>query len=266
MIWREFCTMPCFRKNLRAAVSVVILLALWGVISGFRLVDEIILPSPLSVLRAAPAMFTEGGLLVDLRYTLTRVCVAILIASLIGIPLGIFLGYRRGLYSFVEAPLHALRSVPATALFPLLLIVVGVGEMSLIVLAAYPSLLIIVVNGAAGVRLANQRRIYQASVLELNTFELITEVLFYEALPSIFDGIRTAVSYSLALVIAAEMFIGVGDYGLGRKIYNYQAAYRIPETYASIIITGGIGVLFNEVLTVVERTMLRWVPEAQHDS
>src|SRR2546427_779141 len=82
-----------------------------------------------------------------------------------------------------------------------------------------PILLVILVNAVSGTALANQRRLYQARLLNLSTFQMLSDVLFYEALPNIFDGIRTAVSYSLVLVVAVEMFIGLGERGLGRGIY-----------------------------------------------
>ena len=100
-------------------------------------------------------------------------------------------------------------------------------------------------RAVTGATLANKRRLYQARLFELSAIETVTELLFYEALPSIFDGIRTAVSYSLVLVVAVEMFVGLGERGLGRGIYEYQSTYRIPETYAAIIIAGVIGIVLN---------------------
>jgi ABC-type nitrate/sulfonate/bicarbonate transport system permease component len=202
-------------------------------------------------------------LLSDIALTLGRVVGALAIACALGIPLGLLLGYRQRMYRAIEGPLHALRSVPASALFPLFLIIVGVGEGSIMALAAYPSLLVILVNAVSGASLANKRRLYQARLLGLSTFETITDVLFYEALPNIFDGIRTAVSYALMLVVAVEMFIGLGERGLGRAIYEYQATYRIPETYGAIIIAGAIGILLNEIVTRVQSRMLHWLPNVQ---
>ena len=132
-------------------------------------------------------------------------------------------------------------------------------------LAAYPSLLVILVNAVSGTALANQRRLYQARLLNLSTFQMLSDVLFYEALPNIFDGIRTAVSYSLVLVVAVEMFIGLGERGLGRGIYLYQSTYRIPETYGAIIIAGMIGIVLNWVVTKVQNHMLRWLPNVHED-
>ena len=256
--------MAWFKRNSRALLFVAALVGVWAAVTALRLVDPIVLPSPASVARAVPRMLRER-LLSDVALTLGRVLGALAIACLFGIPLGLYLGYRKGMYQVIESPLHALRSIPASALFPLFLIIIGVGEKSIVALAAYPSLLVILVNAVSGATLANKRRLYQARLLGLDTLDTITEVLFYEALPNIFDGIHTAVSYALLLVIAVEMFIGLDERGLGRAIYEYQSTYRIPETYGAIIVAGVIGILLNAVVSQIEHRMLRWLPNVQED-
>lgn len=253
--------MASFKKQTRVWTPVIVLLLAWTIVSGARLLDPIILPTPWSVVRALPTMFRDR-LLADVALTVARVLGALVVACAIGVPAGLFLGYRKRYYQMVEGPLHALRSIPASALFPLFLIIAGVGETSIVALAAYPSLLVILVNAVTGATLANKRRLYQARLFELSAIETVTELLFYEALPNIFDGIRTAVSYSLVLVVAVEMFVGLGERGLGRGIYEYQSTYRIPETYAAIIIAGVIGIVLNLVVTTAQNRMLRWLPNA----
>lgn len=257
--------MACSNRRLSPIIVLAALVAAWALISGLRLVDPIILPAPWSVVPAVPQMLRTGQLLAHLGTTLGRVTLAIVIAAAVGIPLGLFFGYRRDVYRLVESPLHALRSIPASALFPLFLIIIGVGESSIVALAAYPSLLVILVNAVTGASLANSHRMHQAHILGLDGLQLIADVLFFEALPHILDGVRTAISYSLVLVVAVEMFIGVGKFGLGRAIYEYQSTYRIPETYAAIIIAGAIGIGFNWLLTMAERRLLAWVPEVRHE-
>lgn len=252
------------RQNSRALLFLVALVVVWAALAALQIVPAIVLPSPASVVRAVPKMLQER-LLADIGLTLARVLGALAIACVFGIPLGLYLGYRKGVYQVIESPLHALRSVPASALFPLFLIVIGVGEKSIVALAAYPSLLVILANTVSGATQANKRRLYQARLLGLDTFDTITEVLFYEALPNILDGIRTAVSYALMLVIAVEMFIGLSERGLGRSIYEYQSTYRIPETYGAIIIAGLIGILLNAVVSQMEHRMLRWLPNVQEE-
>jgi ABC-type nitrate/sulfonate/bicarbonate transport system permease component len=256
--------MDWFRRNWRALSFIGGLIGVWAIVAAVRLVDPIILPAPWNVARALPGMLRER-LFADIALTLGRVLAALVVACVFGIPMGLFLGYRQRVYKVVEGPLHALRSVPASALFPLFLIVAGVGETSIVALAAYPSLLVILVNAVSGAALANQPRLYQARLLNLNSWQTVSDVLFYEALPSIFDGIRTAVSYSLVLVVAVEMFIGLGERGLGRGIYLYQSSYRIPETYGAIMIAGTIGILLNWVVTKLQHHMLRWLPNVREE-
>jgi ABC-type nitrate/sulfonate/bicarbonate transport system permease component len=242
------------------------LVILWYALARSGAVSPLILASPVDVAEAVGRLFSLDGVGRDLAVTGGRVGAALAAATGLGIPLGLLLGYLPGLYAYVERPIHALRSVPATALFPLLLIVVGVGEAAIVVLAAYPAMLVILVNTLTGVELANERRLRQARTLGLGAFAMIREVLVYEALPGIFNGVRTAVSYILVLVVAVEMFIRVGQHGLGRAIYDYQATYRIPETYAAIILAGTCGVVLNGLVTVSERRMLRWLPNATLNS
>ena len=246
-------------------VFVTMLLAAWATSTAVGAVDPLILPRPWKVVSALPEMVRHGGFIRDVMATLRRVAAAILIAVAMGIPTGLYLGYRREVYRVVEGPLHALRSVPASALFPLLLLITGVGESSIILLAAYPSTLVVIVNAVTGASLANRRRLHQARLLGLRPFEIVAEVLIFEAMPSIADGVRTAISYSLVLVVAVEMFIGVGEFGLGRAIYNYQSTYRIPETYAAILIAGLLGVMLNFGLNRAERSLLVWIPERRDE-
>ncbi len=249
-------------KPTRVVAPIVLLLIAWAVVTALRLVDTIVLPTPWSVVRAFGGMFRDR-MMGDVALTLGRVFAALVIAVVVGVPVGLYLGYRRRWYQALEGPLHALRSIPASALFPLFLIIVGVGETSIVALAAYPSLLVILVNTVTGATLANKRRLYQAKLFELSAFETITDIVFYESLPNIFDGLRTAASYSMVLVIAVEMFVGLGERGLGRAIYEYQATYRIPEAYAAVVVAGAIGILLNLVVNLLQNRMLRWLPNVQ---
>ena len=255
--------MEYFRKQIPALTIYALILAAWWLVTACGWVQPIILPSPKAVASTMIELFSSGGLLRDLAVTGGRVVAALIIAAVVGIPIGLFFGYKKRFYEMVEGPLHALRSVPATCLFPLLLIVIGVGEKSIVTLAAYPCLLILMVNSATGAGLAEPSRVRQGKILGLSPFKLVTEVLFFEALPHITAALRTSVSYALVLVVAVEMFIGVGQDGLGRKIFDYQSGFRIPETYSEIIVTGALGVGLNLIITLLEKRLLRWLPQTQ---
>lgn len=243
-------------------VSFCSLLIIWLLITSVgKLVDPVILPAPQTVLYAGAKLFIHDTLAHDTLVTLRRLVLSLFLSVIIGLPVGLFLGYKAQLYNKIESIFHSLRSIPATALFPLLLIVIGVGEQSIVFIATYPGLLIVLINSANGVMLANPRRVRQAEILGMSSWQIISRVLFYEALPHVLSAIRTVVSYALVLVIAVEMFIGVGENGLGRRIFDLQSSYRIPEAYAVIILTAIVGILLNLLVSITEGYLLRWQKE-----
>lgn len=255
------------RPNVRLTPWLIMaaLFALWQLASGLRWVDPFFLPSPTQIAAALWQAIAQDHFLLDLFWTVTRVLTAVLCATAVGVPLGLVFGLYRKAYSAIEGVVHALRSVPASALFPLFLLVIGVSERAIIALAFYPSALFILVNTVAGARLANRRRLQQAATLELTPRQIITDVLLFEAMPHILTGIRNAVSYALVLVVAVEMFIGISPYGLGRRIFEYQSAYRTPPTYAAILVAGGLGILLNALVTWMEWRLLRWLPHTEEE-
>ncbi len=249
-----------FSKKIKTELLVPgVILLVWIAVTAFGWVSAVILHSPLAVVRSLPGLL-QGGLLSDVWVTLRRVFIALLFAFFCGVPAGLFLGYKQDVYDRLDTTIHAFRSIPATALFPLFLLLTGVGESAVVLLAAYPCFLVILVNAANGVMFCNKRRLYQAGLFELNSIEMVWHVLIYEAMPGVVDGMRTSVSYALALIVAVEMFIGAGDSGIGRRIYEFQSVYRIPETYATIIIAGLLGILLNGLLTLTEKRVLHWHP------
>ena len=130
----------------------------------------------------------------------------------------------------------------------------------------YPCLLIFIVNSATGASLTDTSRLRLARALGSSQFAIVRDLVFYEALPHIMGAVRTCVSYSLVLVVAVEMFIGVGKSGLGRAIFDLQSNFKVPETYAAICVTGLLGILLNVIVTRTESYLLRWLPRLDERS
>lgn len=198
-----------------------------------------------------------GDLWSDLGATLLRTVYSFLIAVASGIPIGIVLGSNRVVYQSFEFAIDFFRSTPATALFPLFLLVFGIGEESKIALAAFSAWLVIVFNTAYGVMNARTTRILAARVMGASNFRIFRDVMFYESLPQTLIGIRLGVSYALVVIIVAEMFIGSSN-GMGRRIIDAQQTYELSKMYASILATGGIGYLMNLGFFFIEKIFVKW--------
>ena len=121
-------------------------------------------------------------------------------------------------------------------MFPLFLLVFGIGEVAKIAVAAFSAWLVIVFNVAYGVMNARPTRILAArSWARLAAH--ISRRDFFESFPQTFVGFRLGVSFALVVIIVAEMFIGATN-GMGRRIIDAQIRYSLSEMYASILVAG----------------------------
>ncbi|MBF0275578.1 MAG: ABC transporter permease, partial [Nitrospinae bacterium] len=199
----------------------------------------------------------DSSLWSDISMTLTRVFIAFALSALIGVPLGMLMGFFPKVESAFRLPIDFSRSIPATALFPLFILLFGTGEEPRIAAAIYGGSLIILMNTMSGVKQANIARIKAAKAYGAKGWNLFYYVLIPEALPSIFTGFRLGVSLAFVIIILVEMFIGTSS-GLGHRIIDAQILYRIPEVYASIGLTGIFGYLLNLMFAYMEGRIVHY--------
>lgn len=234
-----------------------IILVVWGIFSNLKIISPLFLPTPQSVFLAFISLFLSGEVLPDILFTVYRAFLGFIIACLIGIPIGLLMGYSDRIYYSLEFVVEFFRSIPATALFPLFLLFFGIGNQSKIALTAWAAGLVLVINSMYGVHLGKQLRIKSAKTMRMSGFTLFQKIIFPEALPQIFGGMRIAISLSLIIVVVTEMFIGT-NFGLGRRIIDAQLVYRISEMYATILIAGILGFLINKCFILAEKRIVHW--------
>ncbi|MBI3332213.1 ABC transporter permease [Candidatus Peregrinibacteria bacterium] len=244
-------------KHKYAIIGPVLLLLIWQIVYSLQLIDPFFLPSPFLTLKTLWDIVTSGAGLIDLAATLKRVVMAFAIAVVIGMPMGLLLGASERVYRSVEFIIDFFRSTPATALFPLFLIIFGVTDESKIAVAAFASALIIVFNTAYGVIHGKKSRILAAKIMGASRLQIFRSIILWESLPQTFIGLRNAVSLSLVVIVVTEMFIGTNQ-GIGHRIIDAQIKYDIADMYASILLTGIIGYIFNAVFLIAERRFLKW--------
>lgn len=234
------------------------LLIVWSGLSGFGIVSPLILPSPMAVARALYSLlFSKGVLWPHVGLTFYRTIFSFILAAVMGIPLGLIMGFVPLVHRTFEFLVEFFRSVPPIALFPLFLLALGLGEPSKIGVPLYGCIFIIIINSAYGVQNAPALRRTVGKVLGLSRWQVFWKIVFPDSLPQVFVGLRTALSLALVLTIVVEMFFG-SENGLGKKIYDYHLLFDTPEMYAVIIITGCIGYCLNKGFIFVERFFLHW--------
>ena len=147
---------------------------------------------------------------------------------MIAIPLGIVLGSSERLYRSLEFVIDFFRSTPASAMFPLFLVLFGVGDETKISVAAFGAVLVILFNVAYGVMNARKTRLLAAKVMGASRLRVLFDVMLLESLPQTFVGLRNGVSLALVIIVVAEMFIGSHD-GLGHRVFEAQQLFDMPR-------------------------------------
>lgn len=243
--------------RLQPLVGVLLLVLFWELAFEMRLIDPVLLPSPAQSFDAFWRGLQEGSLWADLQRTVIRTAASFAIALVIAVPLGILLGSSDKVYRALEFPIDFFRSTPASALFPLFLILFGSGESTKIAVAAFGAALSILFATAYGVMNARKQRQLAARVMGASRLQVLSDVTIWESLPQTFVGMRSGVSLALVIVIVAEMFIGSTD-GLGQRILKSQMVFDMPDMYASIFAAGALGYLLNLLFIMAERRFVHW--------
>jgi ABC-type nitrate/sulfonate/bicarbonate transport system permease component len=232
-------------------------LLIWWVVAQMQIIDPLLLPTPQATLITLWTSLWQDDLLRDFGLTLYRSLYAFSIATVLGVPIGIVLGANERLYHSCEFLIDFFRSTPATAVFPLFLVIFGIGDFSKVAVAAFAGGLIIFFNVAYGVINARKTRILAAKVMGASGWQIFLDVIFFETLPQTFVGLRTAVSLTLVVIIVAEMFIG-STHGMGQRIIDAQQTFDLTQMYASIIATGLMGYGLNQFFLLIEKNFVHW--------
>jgi NitT/TauT family transport system permease protein len=237
-------------------VGVAGLLAIWSLTTWRQWVDPVLLPSPILTFKAMWAGM-HGALGFDFVKTVYRTAAATVIASVIAIPLGILLGASEKIYRSLEFVIDFFRSTPASAMFPLFLVLFGVGDETKISVAAFGAALVILFNVAYGVMNARKTRLLAAKVMGASRLRVLFDVVLLESLPQTFVGLRNGISLALVVIVVAEMFIGSQD-GLGHSVFEAQQLFEMPRMYAAIFAAGVLGYGLNLLFMLIERRFVHW--------
>src|SRR5271156_4294861 len=238
-------------------VGVIGLLAVWSLTTFQQWVDPVLLPSPIATFKALWKGMDGGALGFDFTKAVSRPAAAPAIAAVVAIPLGIFLGSSERLYRSLEFVIDFFRSTPASAMFPLFLVLFGVGDETKISVAAFGAMLGILFNVAYGVMNARKPRLLAAKVMGASRMRVLFDVMLLESLPQTFVGLRNGVSLALVIIVVAEMFIG-SQGGLGPRVFEGQQPFEMPRMYAAIFAAGALGYGLNLLFLLIERRFVHW--------
>jgi ABC-type nitrate/sulfonate/bicarbonate transport system permease component len=192
----------------------------------------------------------------DVVPSLVRLFIGYFIAVAVGVGGGIALGLSPVLRRMTSPIVEFLRAVPAPALLPFALLVLGVGNDSKIFVIAFVCLWPILLNAVDGVAGVDPTLVDTGRVYRIPARDRLTRVVLPAAAPQIFAGMRTSLSLALILMVISEMV--ASSNGIGYFVLQSQRSFAIPEMWSGIILLGILGYAFNAVFLLLERRALAW--------
>lgn len=236
---------PSISPRAISVLSVVAAIAIWDL--AVRLDGETLIPGPLAVLHALAELAASGRLVRYIVASLFRVTWGFSLAVVVGIPLGLLLGWFRRGGDTAGPILQFLRPISPLAWIPLAILWFGVGDSAAVFLIFIATVLPLTLTAMQAAHNVHAVHVEAARNFGLSGFAIVRRVLFPAALPELLGGIRIALGIAWLVVVAAEM-IAVNS-GLGFMIVDARnAGDRYDLVIAGMVTIGAIGLVLDNAL------------------
>ena len=245
---------------LGAAVFIAGLLLAWQFIAQARLVSPIFFPEPMRVANSMWRQISFGTIWGPLAATSLRMLGGWCAALVIGVLLGAAIGLSRSASQLLAPTLEFLRTLPASAVLPIFILLMGLTNGMIVAVIAFGSLWPVLLSTVHGFRTLEPRLNEVARNFELGPVESFRKITLPNAMPDIFAGARVSIAFALILAIVAEMLSSKP--GLGNNILLASRSFKSADLYAGIVVLALLGAVTSGIVALVEARLLRWRPSA----
>jgi ABC-type nitrate/sulfonate/bicarbonate transport system permease component len=243
------------RRWIVALRSFAVFIALWYAVFLWNS-NPLQLPSPFRVASAIWQLGASGELFEHAGISTSRLFVALIVSTVLAVPLGFFMGLYKTADSLIDPVVELLRPISGIAWIPLGLFIFGVGDVLPVFIMVYVAFFPLLLNTIAGVRNVDPKLVNAARTMGIHGWPLMRQVIVPAALPTIMVGFRLAFAGAWAAVIAAEL-IGAPS-GLGFAIEWYRQLLMSPKVFAFIALIGLVGYLCDLGLRSLQRKLTPW--------
>lgn len=253
------------RRVLLGVLVPAVVLVIWQLVGSMHSMAGI-LPTPLQVIDGWHGwIFGSPGLglnpylgtwVSNVQYSSMRVLQGFALAALIGVPLGLLIGWSRWVMHLIDPLIQSLRPIPITAWLPFSIALFGIRDVGSIFLIFLGGFYAIVVNTTQGARDVERNLVRAALMMGASRHQLLYRVVLPAAMPSIFTGLRIGLGISWTAVIVSEM-VAVKS-GLGYVLWDAYYVGRMDIVLADMVSIGMMGFLSDRLIVWIEHKVLVW--------
>lgn len=241
------------RAYLWYIAAIAILFAVWQGVSTIAGLP--IIPSPIAVIENLHGIFTED-ILIHAAYSLWRIAVGVVLAVLVGVPIGVCMGYFSRLDRILAPIIYLTYPIPKIALLPVLMLLCGLGESSKILMIFLIIVFQVIIAVRDGIKNIPKETYYPLYSLGASFWNIFREILMEASLPNFLTSIRVAMATSISVLFFTETF-GT-QYGMGYFIMDAWLRVNYLEMYSGIVVLSIIGLILFGVIDLLEKRLCRW--------
>jgi NitT/TauT family transport system permease protein len=247
------------RPRIISAAAVILFVGAWEGFVRFGLVNPMFTSSPSRIVVTFIRMASDGALVKDIRISGTEFLAGYLLAVVVGVTLGIAMGWYRDVEAALQPFVSALYSTPRIALIPLFIIWLGIGIMSKVALVFLVTVFQISVSTEAGVRSADDSLIRVGRSFGASDREIFRTVVLPGAVPFLIAGLRLGVGRALVGIAVGELYAATA--GIGYEIAVAGETFQIDRVFVGVIILATASMMMMWLLRRVELRYESWRPQ-----
>lgn len=240
--------------------ALVLFVVLWELVcfvnQSAQFINPGLFPAPHTLVQALIEQAERGYLQEDMLVSLSRVIKGFLIASALGIVLGVISGFFKTCTYIINPIVELFRPIPALAFLPMFLLWFGIGEASKVMFISFGAFFTIYVNTYQAVLYTPPTLVRAAKCLGANKFQILYKVVIPNAMPGIMTGLRLGFGISLFVLVSAELI--AASSGLGFRIMDSRSNFAVDVMLADAFVIGILGLIFSKLFSLMERFVLRW--------
>jgi len=229
---------------------------IWQLVAMARIVPALFLPGPVDTVNAFVSLVRGGSLWNDLWVSGQELVYGYGLAIIIGLPLGLLMGWYRRFAFAVDPYVNFFYSTPRVALLPLLIIWFGIGIASKIAVVFLGAFFPIVINTMTGVRNLDPSLLKAARSFGASDPQIFRTVVLPGSVPFILTGLRLGIGHALVGVVVGELV--AAQAGIGLMMATAGSTFQTPKVFAGLVIVAAAGMLMTYALAIIERRFQGW--------
>lgn len=241
------------RRGIWYIYGILIFITLWYIAA--ILVDLPIIPDPWLVMMNLLNIFIPK-IMIHGFYSLWRIMAGVFLAVIIGVPIGLCMGYFAKWDKALSPIVYLTYPIPKIALLPILMLLLGLGELSKVVMIFLIIIFQVIVAVRDGVKSIPKETYYPLYSLGANFIDIFREILIPASFPKFLTSIRVAMATAISVLFFTETF-GT-EYGMGYFIMDAWMRVNYLEMYSGIVVLSSIGMILFGLIDYLDRKICNW--------